>query len=111
MGTLIKASDALHNDETAYSYKFGELTWKQNVKPAQGKKFTLSELQRLVNSGEAGGRIENMPVHPKRKEKGISYLCNEEGVNLKMPKNRLMSIFLGYDCVGDILRLDESEWS
>ena len=111
MATLIKANDALTNDQTAYKYKDGELTWIQNVKPAQGKKFTLGELQRLVNNGEAGGLIENMPVHPKRKEKGISYLCNEEGINLKMPKNRLMSIFLGYDCVGDILRLDESEWS
>ena len=111
MATLIRADESYSMASTAYAYYDGELTWKQNTKPAQGKKFTLGELQRLVNNGEAGGLIENMPVHPKRKEKGISYLCNEEGVNLKMPKNRLMSIFLGYDCVGDILRLDESEWS
>ena len=110
MATLIKAQP-VNQQVHYYSFEGTEMTWEQNVKPAQGKKFTLSELQRLVNSGEAGGRIENMPVHPKRKEKGISYLCNEDGIGLKLPINRLMSIFLGYDCVGDILRLDESEWS
>lgn len=110
MATLIRAEPVrqqVHN----YSFQGPEMTWVPNVYPAKGKKFTLSELQRLVNNGESGGRIENMRVHPKRKEKGISYLCNEDGIGLKLPYNRLMSIFLGYDCVGDILRLDESEWS
>ena len=47
MATLIKAAesmlfignDTLTNDQ-AYKYKDGELIWLQNVKPAQGKKFS-----------------------------------------------------------------------
>lgn len=78
----------------------------REVHPANGEKFTLNELQDHV-----GGLIENMPVHPKRKERGVGYLCNEDGIGLMLQPNQWMTMFLGYVCVGDILEIRDEEWN
>ena len=85
----------------------------ETVYPEQGKKFKLSELQKLVSSGQSIDRslIENMPVHPKRKEDGIAYLCNENGLELNLPVITFMSMYLGYTVLGDVLRITSKEWS
>ena len=42
MATLIKAQP-VNQQVHYYSFEGTEMTWEQNVKPAQGKKFTLGE--------------------------------------------------------------------
>ena len=77
----------------------------RDVQPTNGEWFTLNELQDHV-----GGMIENMPVHPERKEKGLGYLCNENGLAEMLKPNQFMTMFLGYVCVGDILEIEDKEW-
>ena len=87
----------------ATQYKASGIT--REVQPANGEWFTLNELQDHV-----GGMVENMPVHEARKEKGIGYLCNENGLAERLQPNQFMTMFLGYVCVGDILELKDEEW-
>ena len=88
MGQLIKSS--------------GEVT---EVKPANGKDFSLQELQQMV-----GGWIETFWIDNKR------WVVNEEGLLLDLPKNIKATETLEDACgqavqilVGDVVILDASE--
>ena len=79
----------------------------REVHPANGEYFTLNELQDHV-----GGTVENMPItYPERVEKGIDYLCNENGLAEMLQHNQYITVVLGYICLGDILEVKHEEWS
>jgi hypothetical protein len=66
----------------------------EEVRPANGKRFSLRELQAFV-----GGYIELVPCAAP-----IAY-CNEEGRLHNLPLNRLASIEFGQSLVGDVIQV------
>lgn len=76
----------------------GFIQW---VKPAQGKKFKLKELQGFVN-----GLIEEI-----RLDDGYSMLVNEEFTYNGSRLNQLASDMAGQPICDDVLLIDEGEWS
>ena len=72
--------------------------------PANGKTFSLGELQAAV-----GGIIEIAPIRPEYKSKIL--LADEEGLCKPNPVvNIEASKIAGCAIVGDTLLLDEGEW-
>lgn len=68
------------------------------VTPANGKKFTLEELQGFV-----GGYIELLPLRGRR------VLCNEDGLVRGLRPNYLASIACGMTLVGNVVELEKGE--
>ena len=66
------------------------------VSPANGRAFTLAELQALV-----GGFIELVPGTAQRPA-----LCNEEGRLARLPFNDEASRRFGMDLVGNVVECD-----
>ena len=69
----------------------------EDIKPADGKKFTLKELQKMV-----GGYIE---VYPIPSGKGY-IICNENGINQGLPPNEYVKMLFGIDLVGNVALVD-----
>ena len=79
--------------EIGFLYRVGA-DMAEEVKPADGKKFTLEELQKFV-----GGYIEAVPyANP------VAY-CNEEGRLNNLPLNRCASLRFKQNLVGDIIQV------
>ena len=79
--------------EVGFLYRIGALTTEE-VKPADGKKFKLEELQKLV-----GGYIEAVPyANP------VAY-CNEEGRLNNLLFNELASGAFKQFLVGDVIQV------
>jgi Domain of unknown function (DUF3846) len=70
----------------------------REVKPANGKKFSLEELQKLV-----GGYIEYVP-----RSRPIAY-CDEEGRLKEKPLNALASQRFNQLLVGDVVQVRRVE--
>lgn len=79
--------------EIGFLYRVGA-DMAEEVKPADGKKFTLAELQKLV-----GGYIEHVPH-----SRPIAY-CNEEGRLTGLPPNALASQRFEQVLVGDVIQV------
>ncbi len=69
------------------------------VKPANGKKFTLAEAQALV-----GGYVERV-----RARNGF-LLVNEEGLLKGLPWNLAASGMVGFTLVGDVVLYNHGEF-
>ena len=86
--------------------KSGIIGLPRTVKPKNGEKFTLEELQELV-----GGYIQLAPhmdnEHPMFKNKII--VVDEEGVIKNKPVNNMASALSKQRLVGDVLLCDQSE--
>ncbi len=86
----------------------------EEVKPANGKMFTLEELKKFV-----GGYIEVVLIKPNhlRDENGklVDMLCNEDGKRLQLPVNIVATKLAGVEhrgdvIVGDALLISGHEW-
>lgn len=66
--------------------------------PADGKKFSLEELQKFV-----GGHIEKVPGTARR-GKPVAY-CNEDGRSAGLPFNFSASTKFGFDLLGDVVQV------
>lgn len=73
----------------------------QEVTPANGKAFTLEELQGFV-----GGYIEPVRLGP-----GKTMLVNEEGLIQELPYNSKASQLAGQVIVGNAVVVDGKEWN
>lgn len=62
----------------------------------------LSDLQEAV-----GGLIEVLGVAPD----GRTILCNEEGLLNDLPVNLPVMYAFGYECVGDVLLVNDKEFN
>lgn len=74
-----------------------------NVEPKNGTDFTLDELQGFV-----GGYIEI--IHPTTGRLIKPYqiaVCNEEGLNMKLPCNPIASVICNTYLVGSVLLTSE----
>jgi hypothetical protein len=79
--------------EVGLLYRVGETVIEQ-VKPTDGKKFTLKELQKFV-----GGFIEHVPG-----SRPIAY-CNEEGRLTGLPPNAIASVHFNQVLLGDVIQV------
>lgn len=79
--------------EIGFLYRVGA-DMAEEVKPADGKKFKLEELQKLV-----GGFIEAVPH-----SRPIAY-CNEEGRLNHLPVNSCASRRFSQELVGDVIQV------
>lgn len=79
--------------ELGFLYRVGA-DMAEEVKPADGKKFSLEELQKLV-----GGYIEHVP-----NSRPIAY-CNEEGRLNHLPVNLCASRRFQQELVGDVIQV------
>ena len=68
------------------------------VRPENGRKFTLQELQAYV-----GGNIELVPGTARRGSPMA--FCNEEGLLLKLKSNVNASIVFKVGLVGDVIQV------
>lgn len=73
----------------------------QEVTPANGKGFTLEELQGFV-----GGYIEPVRLGP-----GKTMLVNEEGLGMELAYNSVASELAGQPLVGNAVVVDGKEWN
>ena len=85
--------------EIGFLYRVGA-DMAEEVRPADGKKFTLKELQKLV-----GGFIEHVPHSWP-----VAY-CNEEGRLHNLPLNPLASQRFQQMLVGDVIQVRKAEAS
>lgn len=79
--------------EIGFLYRVGA-DMAEEVKPVNGKKFALEELQKLV-----GGFIEHVPGSSP-----IAY-CNEEGRLHGLPVNLCASRRFRQELVGDVIQV------
>ena len=91
----LRVHEATENKKTAILFKTdGTISY---IKPIDNY-FTISELQLLV-----GGNIELYP----QKIGGCLIVCNEEGLLINLPKNKLFKIYSAIALVGNILLCPE----
>jgi uncharacterized protein DUF3846 len=79
--------------EIGFLYRVGA-DLVEEVRPTNGKKFSLAELQKLV-----GGYIEYVPG-----SRPIAY-CKEEGRLTNLPPNALASLKFNQVLVGDVIQV------
>jgi hypothetical protein len=101
------------------------------VKPANGKKFELSELKKFVHGTAAvahlnsrlrlcvvsrAGELETVEIDPKANNLMIRHgwvmVMNENGLNERLPINKEASRLYGGGVVGDVVlcRFDATPW-